>query len=85
MTKEEARKHLADLSNHKANRLYLASFPSTSLAPDEKYIKLLELANEAKKVLGIHRFQRSFEDVKKEFPTMTREYYDEKRRKENIQ
>ena len=84
MTKQEARQHISNLSNHKANRLVQASYKSTSLEMGSDYLELLDLANEAKKVLGCHRYQQSFKTLIKEFPTMTREYYNKKRKDENI-
>lgn len=84
MTKEEARKHLDNLSDYKANRLVAANYKSTSLEITPEYNKLFQLANEAKKALGCHRFQQPYEVLIKEFPTMTREYYDNKRKSENI-
>lgn len=74
MTKEEAKKHIQNLSNYK----------STSLEISAEYNELFRLAHEAKKVLGYHRFQQPYEVLIKEFPTMTREYYDNKRKSENI-
>ena len=84
MTKQEAREHIRNLSNHKANRLVQASYKSTSLEIVDDYLDLLKLASDAKKVLGCHRFQQSYETLLIEFPTMTREYYDKKRKIEDI-
>jgi hypothetical protein len=84
MTKEEAKQHISNLSEHNANRNFLAKFKSTSLAIGKDYIDLLNLANEAKKVLGSHRYQKPYEYLIKEFPTMTKEYYDNKRKQEKI-
>ena len=84
MTEDEARMHIRNLSAHNSTRLYLASFKSTSLAFTDDDTKLMELANEAKKVLGRHRYQQPYEYLLKEFPTMPRKYYDDKRIKEGI-
>ena len=84
MTKQEARQHISNLSNHKANRLVQASYKGTSLNITDALDDLYDLANEAKKVLGCHRFQQSYKKLIKEFPTMTKEYYDKKRKDENI-
>ena len=84
MTNQEARQHISNLSNHKANRLVQASYKSTSLNIGSEYLDLVNLANEARKVLGSHRFQQSYKTLIKEFPTMTKEYYNKKRKSENI-
>ena len=84
MTKKEARQHIANLSNHKANRLVQASYKGTSLNITDTLNELYELANEAKKVLGCHRFQQTYKKLVKEFPTMTKEYYNKKRKDEDI-
>jgi hypothetical protein len=84
MTEQEAKDFLYWFENdYKDRRAVLAYYKSFSLSMEGDE-ELWKKANEAKKVLGLHQFQRSFEQLQERYPSMTREYYDKKRREENL-
>ena len=75
MTKEEAEKYLYWFNNdYKDRKAVTAHFKSTSLAMDGEQ-HYWDKANEAKKVLGIHQWQRTFEQLKTVHPLLTHEQY----------
>ena len=76
MTKKEAKKYLYWFNNgYKDQRAVAAPFKSTSLVFSANEQGYWDKANEAKKVLGIHQWQRTFEQLKITYPTLTHEQY----------